>query len=736
VERPGKGSRDKESNKLRRHAKASSAGSNSGPGTSPDSFKGSSLSLALIGALLASLLVAASASAAAPCANQAFRTGASATLPDCRAYEMVSPVDKNGGDVGRSPSDPTVESGHLPVQSSVSGEQLAYASFVAFGDAVASPLFGSQYIATRSAAGWSTHGVTPPRTLSVLSPGIGRDAGFKAFSPDLSSAWLLHDSDPLTPTAPPHFADLYRRDNLNDGYEALNPTSPPTAGTTQFMPELEGLSADGSHAIFAANDALTPDAPITFDDKRRLYDWSGGELHLVSILPDGTPTTSESHAGTHNTIDNRGIASSVDHAVSDDGTRVFWTASDFIGAPGNIYVRIDNERTVPVSGSVTDARSRFWTASADGSRAFFTVDEFVEHPLDDNLYEFDVDSETPTLIAGKVTGVVGASDDASYLYFVSEEDLDAGATAGEPNLYLRRGTDLIFIATIGADEANHGHNVIPSIVNQEPILRTSRVTPDGRHLAFMSDLSLTGYDNRDAKTGDPDDEVFRYDADAGQLACVSCNPSGARPAGRPLNIGGALKVLPISAKLPTWSTQLYAPNALSADGSRVFFSSYDALVKGDTNGAQDVYQWEEQGTGSCESAGGCIDLISTGESPNDSEFFDATANGDSVFFATYSSISAQDPGSKDVYVARVGGGFPPPPPGVAPCVGDACQNVPAPPSDPTPASASFNGPGNLAASKAKRKARKCRAHKPKTAKGKAQRKQAKSCKRAKRRAHR
>ncbi len=53
----------------------------------------------------------------------------------------------------------------------------------------------------------------------------------------------------------------------------------------------------------------------------------------------------------------------------------------------------------------------------------------------------------------------------------------------------------------------------------------------GGYVAFMSNSPLTGYDNRDAVSGQRDEEVFLYDAASNHLVCASCNPTGARPVG-------------------------------------------------------------------------------------------------------------------------------------------------------------------------------------------------------------
>ncbi|MFL5873269.1 MAG: hypothetical protein ACJ75T_07340, partial [Solirubrobacterales bacterium] len=159
-------------------------------------------------------------------------------------------------------------------------------------------------------------------------------------------------------------------------------------------------------------------------------------------------------------------------------------------------------------------------------------------------------------------------------------------------------------------------------------------------------------------------------------------------------------------------SDLFAPRALSADGSHLFFESFEALLPRDTNGAADVYQWQRAASEKeCEeagaemfvaSAGGCLSLISSGQSPTDSEMVDATPSGSDVFFKTASSLLPQDPGLIDVYDARVNGGLPQPPGPPAGCEGEACQGPLSPPDDPTPASGSGEYAGNVPLSQAKK----------------------------------
>jgi hypothetical protein len=164
-----------------------------------------------------------------------------------------------------------------------------------------------------------------------------------------------------------------------------------------------------------------------------------------------------------------------------------------------------------------------------------------------------------------------------------------------------------------------------------------------------------------------------------------------------------------AAFIPGWERGLYDSKALSESG-RLFFNSNDALLSRDTNETMDVYEWEPAGVGSCTEAkpsffpanDGCIYLISTGESPFESEFWGASPDGEDVFFLTASSLVPQDPGLVDLYDARVGGGFASAT-AKAPCEGEACQSPPPPPAFGTPASRSYKGPGNLAKPKPHKK---------------------------------
>lgn len=214
--------------------------------------------------------------------------------------------------------------------------------------------------------------------------------------------------------------------------------------------------------------------------------------------------------------------------------------------------------------------------------------------------------------------------------------------------------------------------------------------------------SPKGYENLDAVNGGADAELYRYEALTEDLLCVSCNPTNARPIGTDVGrrISGSSNQW-AAGWISGWENNLYASRALSEDGSRVFFESSDALSPRDTNGIGDIYQWQEPGSGSCTDSspsfssanGGCIDLVSSGDSNRASEFDDASPSGDDVFFSTLASLVPQDYGLVDVYDARAGGGLPSPPLAALECEGENCQHpAPAPGlQDPLSLGAQDNG---------------------------------------------
>jgi hypothetical protein len=360
--------------------------------------------------------------------------------------------------------------------------------------------------------------------------------------------------------------------------------------------------------------------------------------------------------------------------------------------------------------------AQFWSASADGSVVYFTSKAALtmqsytgaepENPGND-LYRYEVEGARLTDLTpgaydkegneepkgADVLGVVGASEDGAYVYFVADGRLAEGALAGKPNLYVWHEHDgspgsVGFIATLEAPAEEEPENIEMGRLGEAfpyhsdvedwtswPAASQAYVTPDGTHLAFMSANPLTGYENVD-EAGERVHEVFEYDAEAGTLVCASCDPSGARP------LGSAFLGATLDERA---STPFHQPRSLSDNGSRLFFSSPDPLADS-TGGSVKLFEYEN----------GTAQLISGPEAGGEAVFLDASASGGDVFFATRERLAATDTDDLlDVYDARVEGGLPTltPPPS---CEGSACQEpLTLAPSLTTPVSASFSGAGNL-----------------------------------------
>ncbi len=606
-----------------------------------------------------------------------------AELPDGRVYEMVSPVEAQGTNVyvPEAHNGPFPVATMLPFQASGNGEAVAYAAApAAGGNGDAGAGGGNEFIARSTPAGWVAQDVMPP--------GGGGSPVFLGFSSDLS-AGIVESREPLSAGAPGGGFDvLYSRTSGDGSYHPLFSEAPSHRSAEEFAsfgtvgPRGAGLayagaSADSSDLLFEANDALAEAKEDPGREANDLYESAAGQLSLVNVLPGGEQAP-DATFGAPNETGRPVDPPDFSDVISADGTRVFWTDLHAGLDEGHVYVRENGANTIPVSAGA----ARYWTATADGRYAFYTEGE--------KLYRFDVESANREVLAGAgagVLGVIGASENGSYLYYVAKGKLAAGATEGQPNLYLLREGSTVFIATLAAEDEGSEAYGEGSFGDWEPGLghRTAQVTPDGHSIVFESVLPLTGYDSEGLG------EVFVYDAEpGGGLFCASCDPSGEAP---PVTEVAGVRVKAASYLPVSWS-RTYMPRVISEDGSRVFFDSFEPLVAPDSNAQQDVYEWERDGAGSCQEARGCEYLLSGATSRSGSYLVDASANGDDVFFVSDARLVPQDEDESDhLYDVRVGGVQPSAPAG---CSGAACQQVPiAPLIFATPPSATFAGVGNF-----------------------------------------
>jgi hypothetical protein len=698
------------------------------------------------------------------------------TLLDGRQYEMVSPPDKHGGSIDAIP-----EVNGL-IQASEDGSAITYITtdpIEAAPEGNRSGLEPSQVLARRGPDGWSDEEITTPNS-DVGKLRIGEAAEYKFFSSDLSQGIVDPSGEtPLAPRALPGETQertIWLRDDASGGYLALVSaanTRPGTKiafteaeaagiGSEAQKPVFEGASPDLSHVV------LKDFAPlIEGAGGEDLYEWTGGRLSPVSVLPGNAGPT----GGPEVQLGGEGDHFVVRHAVSDNGSRVIWNSE------GQLYLRdMEREETVQI-GTGT-----FQTANSEGSRVFFTTGNTHKEAGAGDLYVFEETeaSRDGGPLAGAVTNltgvgtgvqgeVIGASEDGSYVYFVANgllgDAAEHGASGGDCygnykegrtcNLYVDHydgsGWEAPrYIATLSAEDGqgdwSDGGKYLTGV--------TSSVSPNGRWLAFMSRRRLTGYDNTDVSEQEvlpgegkqhADEEVYLYHTETspsgqlepGKLVCASCNPTGQRPEGvfapseeeeqeqrlPPLLVDqrGVWEGRWLAGNVPGWTPvelngAQYQSRYLSDDG-RLFFDSADALVPADVNKKENVYEYEPERVGDCQStvagadevfepaSGGCVGLISSGTSSQESAFLDASEGGGDVFFMTTSQLAPQDVDQAyDIYDAHECTAASPcvSPPATAsppPCTtADSCRAASAPQPSIYGAgpSETFVGPGNLA----------------------------------------
>lgn len=517
--------------------------------------------------------------------------------------------------------------------------------------------------------------------------------------------------------------NLLRRSGEGSEYRLIN-VSP--EGLMPGAAHFQAASAYMSHVIFTENAPLVQGAPSGED----LYDWNEGTVRLVTYLPDGVPVAGSLAAGYSGVPPTFGVSpAGLARSVSSDGEIVVFTAE------GSLYGRVNagqvaskvsggevnGEQCIEAGkactiqldagqgGSEAGGGGIFWGASSDGSHIFFTDESDLTPDATaasgaPDLYEYDLEDGKLTDLTvasasepANVQGVVGVSEDGSHVYFVAKGVL-AGATHGtgptrrKRNLYVRHAGTTEFVATLGVRDS--GDWASGEFFGQDFALRTSLTSPTGRWLAFQSVQPLTGYNCSEC------DEIFLYDATASALHCVSCGHPGSRLEGARLEKPAGIE----------------PRRQLMSDG-RMFFETAAPLLEQDSNGASDVYEWAPVGVNECQQASsgynaqseGCLQLISSGISPEPSFFADASENGSDVFFTTAQALLGNDTDNEaSLYDARVEGGFPgigatvvePPS-----CEEEACRPPAAePPVEAFGASSAFNGPGDLAPGETKLKA--------------------------------
>jgi hypothetical protein len=640
------------------------------------------------------------------CPNQQYRTGLSTQLPDCRAFEQITPLDKEGA--------------FEPFNAIGGGVSSSEARFSEDGDDFmvegSNTNWGSgqsPYFFSRTPTGWQMTSAAPqPQTgVDKYTP--------RLTSPDLTDVSLSSEWKTTGGTESPDIE-----------FKVGPPGGPYT--TVASIPRAQAQGAVGGTAVWVAASEDFSKLILEVEDHSLvgqtgtksgsdLYEYSEGQLRQVNVSDGGKTigscgATIVSGGAEGNNHSNQKSGSQAGYrAVSADGARVFFEAvpSSDCSAAKHLYMRMDGSETVDI-GEYT-----FLAATADGSMLLLEKSSGEAHELFlyntvSNITEllFSVRSweERPTI-----------SEDFNVIYFASGEALpNSGAPQGGGVYRFDMTTRTLRFMFAG----NTGYET----GKQSSFTHT--VSPDGRYYYFDAREVFAvpggGEDLRLATTvykGRASEQLYRYDSVENVVECVSC--ASPFDPGPKLGVendggeegGGSPSVLPV----------------ISANGDYAFFDTPAALVPQDLDGeippststteavivgpspSWDIYEWRKDGVDGCAQVQGCVSLITPGTDGVSVSLIGTTPSGSDVFFNTYSSLLPQDKDTAgDVYDARIDGGFPV---AASPleCEGDACSTPAGSPIDATPSSLTFTGTGNVippapvvsAKAKAKKKTSKC-----------------------------
>jgi hypothetical protein len=510
------------------------------------------------------------------------------------------------------------------------GDQLAFGTIGPPPGTDSGALLGYD-IATRGQSEWTDTPFGLPyftestRTIFLFAPILPI-----AFSEDLDTAlWLSGVS--LTEGGPPGAEGLaLYRDRTGQAPEPIAKIV--EEGLPLFGPGgFADMASDGSRVVFTSEEHLLPgDAGRTQGES--VYAWNGSGMELVDVDDGGA------------LLSTCGSRISKANGMSASANRVFFTVPPLCGGLEKVYVRnLETKTTVEISASECTrldcnaaADVTFAGATPDGKFAYLTTTQQLtneDHDSLRDLYRYDVATGELTLLSGAPSEVTGEviqatvypSENGARVYLrATGEMLPGELTTGE-KLFLADGSGLHLVAKAGF-----------------PFEPEVQLSADGKRALFVTQTQVLPGDTESQA------DVYLYDAEGETLTRVSTGPSGGNGA------------FPASIEVPSPLNRhefefgnLRPYYAIDAAGDRVFFTTEESLVPEDTNGKFDVYEW----------VNGEVGLVTPGNQPLESSFAGISRDGRSVMFATNATIvpSDEDGEGRDLYDARLEGGFPPGP---------------------------------------------------------------------------
>jgi hypothetical protein len=694
-------------------------------------------------------ITAASAWAEGGCPNEALRVEqGSSGLPDCRAYEMVSPAYQEGYPLlVAGPGSGFAADGNKALVAGLGN--LAGASGA--GEAALEPNF---YVETRGAGGWQIAPLNSPLSELVGQLPVAFEADTGA------SLWSQH-----TPGESAKTRDLYVRSSASV-YSDVGPLDPNYAGGGEPSDVIEAQqnaydhpaagTSDYEHIVLTAHESPDYWSFDTTEGLNSLYEYSGtGNAHPLLVGVTGVKESTKL-VGECGVVLGSGEVGSEVNALSGDGETVFFTVEPqgrygcASPAPltAEVYARRHGGRVSPLPAETVDVSEsectvacgresgkNFEGASRDGQRVFFTSTQKLTNDAVDgtvsgsavsesggcaisigsggcNLYGYEFLPEQKhvlKLVAGgdEVLGVAGIAQDGARVYFVAraaiagsgENVYHLGPVGGQPNLYVydMQSGSTTFIATLGERGSSDEYDWTRDFLS-----RTSEVSGgDGQFLLFASSKEGPGV-TPDAEGGAV--QLFEYDAETGELVRVTKGESDYNHDGNGVTRG----VEPESVSDVAHHERGFITSGnelnIADDGRTVVFETAGELSPSAVAaraGCTSVYEFRSTGPISQ----GSVHLISDGRdvqankgSQCGAAFESMDADGDNILFSTADPLVSGDVDGvlRSLYDARVDGGFPPVV-SAASC-GEGCEGSVSvsPPMFAAPGSAGLTGTGNPA----------------------------------------
>lgn len=593
--------------------------------------------VALLACVVPQALAAGDANMASCPASTESSVGFRTSLPDCRAYELVTQA--NSGDLLNVGEERYGFADHFMYKSTLPTP----------GEATRAGL-PEEFLATRTAQGWQQTALTVPQGEGAGGE-LVFDTGGVMFTGDFADALLMAPwQDPLeSPRMDETTGRMVYELSLSSG--TTSTVSLPDSGKlTQSMIEfpaaykgeqafnngwgsfLDGASQDGSRVFFSTSARLAT-APGTPEDTHQtsgeVYERTGGHTYLVGVLPDGEVPVCGAEVGQsdrstagHDSNDFYSYG-----AIAPDGsTVVFHTpGKEPVGTQctereTGVFLRdVVNGTTVKLPGEFYAGRAGTQPGEEE---KIFTV-EPVGSPSGGKLFEYHVNTKQTVELASESEGLLAYSANGARVYYLGPEK----------GIYIYEEGVAAPTLVPGTQQGGYGFGggsglVGSHISSHEPTISTFAAdenapvaTSSGNYLMFLSPNELTPYKNCVESKGEEHChvEVYLYDAGADSVTCVSCGPVTAAPQG---NASFAL------ARTGPHESADWMPSApplidsRPAEGGgeavmRVVFQTTEGLVPQDTNGTWDVYEWTQEETEGCSRAG--LKLASLTESPDYSE---------------------------------------------------------------------------------------------------------------------